>query len=471
MASILSQTAPTAAPARSYAGPMVLMTTLFFLFGAVTNFNDVLMPYLKDVCQLEKFAYASLVQSAFFGAYFVMGLPAGYLLKKVGYQRGIVIGLLVMAGGALLFVPAANARLFWLFLVGLGALGTGMTLLQVAANPFVTVLGPAQRAASRVSIVGAANNLGGTLSPLIGGALLFGGSALAGRLAALPVADRLTAEAGLVKSPYLGLAAVLLALAGLFFLVRLPLIREPADELEAAESLVTGAAGESTQPRISARAVRTQAWHYPHLLLGVVAIFVYVGAEVGIGTFLIPFAQRLGLTTLTPFTTGLLELRNAVGRVFGLEPIATSGRFTKEIAVLLVSFYWLSSLIGRSIGIPILNKVRGHRALVAVCAAAVALLVASMLSGGELALWLVVLCGLCNSVMWPIIFPLAIDGLGQHTKQGSSLLIMAIVGGALVPPLMGYLADTAGGLRLAFAVPMLCYVYLLFYALHGHRVR
>jgi FHS family L-fucose permease-like MFS transporter len=201
---------------------MVLMTCLFFLFGAVTNFNDVLMPYLKDVCQLTDFQ-STAVQSAFFGAYFLMSLPAGLVLKKLGYQRGIVVGLLVMAGGALLFIPAADSRAFGLFLTALAVLGAGITLLQVAANPYVSVLGPARGAAARVSVVGVANNFGGSLSPLVGALVLFGGSvALKARLAALPLAQRLAEESQLVKAPYLGLAGFLVLLAAVFFFLKLP---------------------------------------------------------------------------------------------------------------------------------------------------------------------------------------------------------------------------------------------------------
>ncbi|OGX89129.1 hypothetical protein BEN49_09695 [Hymenobacter coccineus] len=241
-------------PARSYAGPMVLMTSLFFLFGAVTNFNDVLMPYLKDICQLTDFQ-STAVQFAFFGAYFLMSLPAGFVLKKLGYQRGIVVGLLVMAAGALLFVPAANSRTFGLFLTALGVLGAGITLLQVAANPYVSVLGPARGAAARVSVVGVANNFGGALSPLVGGLVLFGGSvALKAKLAALPLAERLGQESQLVKGPYLGLAAFLVVLAGVFFFaVKLPDI-ESIPEEEALEHRPVAAG------RMSPSIFRTWCW-------------------------------------------------------------------------------------------------------------------------------------------------------------------------------------------------------------------
>ncbi|GAB3857730.1 L-fucose:H+ symporter permease [Hymenobacter terrigena] len=466
MALAPSSSAPitAATPARSYAGPMVLMTTLFFLFGAVTNFNDVLMPYLKDVCQLTDLQ-SSAVQSAFFGAYFLMSLPAGWVLRKLGYQRGIVVGLLVMAGGALLFIPAADSRAFALFLTALATLGAGITLLQVAANPYVSILGPARGAAARVSVVGVANNFGGSLSPLVGGLVLFGGSvALKARLAALPLTERLAEESQLVKGPYIGLAVFLVLLAALFFfLVKLPDIEGIPEE--AAEEARPMAAG------------RTSALSFPHLVLGVVAIFVYVGVEVGLGSFLIRYGESQGIHQLSSFTQSLVRglnvATNYVGVLFGQQPapIDTAAGFTKAVGAVLVSSYWFGSLVGRVVGIPLLLKFHNRVLLVAVCAAGTALVGASILSTGETALWLIVLCGLMNSIMWPVIFPLAITGLGPFTKQGSSYLIMAIVGGALIPPLMGFIATHGGGLRVAFVVPALCYLYLLFYALSGYRVR
>lgn len=460
----LPTAASAAAPARSYAGPMGLMTTLFFLFGAVTNFNDVLMPYLKDVCQLTDLQ-SSAVQLAFFGAYFLMSLPAGLVLRRLGYQRGIVVGLLVMAGGALLFIPAADSRAFGLFLLALSVLGAGITLLQVAANPYVSVLGPARGAAARVSVVGVANNFGGALSPLVGGLVLFGGSvALKARVAALPVAQRLAEEAQLVKGPYLGLAAFLAVLAAVFFfLVKLPDI----------ESIPAGAEAEARPVAVG----RRSALAFPHLVLGVGAIFVYVGVEVGLGSFLIRYGEAQGIGELSGFTQSLVRGLN-VATNYALvlvgqapSPIDTTAGFTKAVGAVLVASYWFGSLVGRLLGIPLLLRLPNRALLVGVCAGGAALVGASLLSHGETALWLVVLCGLMNAIMWPVIFPLAITGLGPLTKQGSSYLIMAIVGGALIPPLMGWLATHGGGLRVAFAVPVGCYLYLLYYALRGYRVR
>ncbi|MDO7851527.1 sugar MFS transporter [Hymenobacter convexus] len=457
--------ASTAAPARSYAGPMMLMTTLFFLFGAVTNFNGVLMPYLKEVCHLSDFE-SSLVPSAFFAAYFLMSLPAGWVLNRIGYQRGIVLGLLVMAAGALVFVPAANAQAFSLFLVGLSLLGAGVTLLQVAANPYVSVLGPAREAASRVSIVGVANGLGGTLSPLVGGLLLFGSaSLLKQQLAALPVSQRLAQEAALVKTPYLGLAAFLAALAILFFLVRLPKIESiPADE-------------EATADDTALLAGRKSALDFRHLVLGIGAIFLYVGVEVGLGDFLIRYGQAQHILQLSPFTQELVQKLNAITN-FGLLvigqrplPIDTAHGFTAAVGAVMVASYWFGTMVGRIAGIPLLRRYPDRPLLVGVCATGALLVLGSIALHGETALWLIVLCGLMNSIMWPVIFPLAIKGLGPFTKQGSSYLIMGIVGGAIISLLMGWLATHGGGLRVAFVVPALCYLYLLFYAVSGYRVR
>ena len=453
------------AAARSYAGPMVLMTTLFFLFGAVTNFNDVLMPYLKDVCQLTDFQ-STAVQSAFFGAYFLMSLPAGKLLERMGFKRGIVLGLLIMACGALLFVPAANLRTFGLFLLALSFLGAGITLLQVAANPYVSVLGPARTAASRVSIVGVANGLGGTISPLIGGLILFGGSTvLKAQLAQLPLAERLTQEATLVKPLYLGLAVFLAVLAALFFLVRLPEVESlPADKEAAAAQTATETG-------------RRSALDFRHLTLGVVAIFTYVGVEVGIGSFIIRYGESQHISQLSNFTQELVRSLSVAtswaAALFGNtpDPIDTSSGFTKAVGAVLVSSYWFGVMVGRIIGIPLLSRFDARKLLVGVCAAGTLLVLLSILSSGETALWLVVLCGLCNAIIWPVVFPLAITGLGKFTKQGSSYLIMAIVGGAVIPPLMGLLATHGGGMRAAFVLPALCYAYLLYYAFSGYRVR
>ena len=271
-------------------------------------------------------------------------------------------------------------------------------------------------------------------------------------------------EAALVKGPYIGLVIFLTVLAGTFALLRLPEVEGLTDTKQ-------------TDPLSTAPAVRRNALQFPHLVLGVVAIFAYVGVEVGLGSFLIRYGEAQGINQLSGFTQGLVRgLNVAVNFVAVLlgqnpAPIDTTAGFTKAVGAVLVSSYWFGSLVGRVIGIPLLSRINARRALVAVCAAGVVLVLVSLNSRGETALWLIVLCGLMNSIMWPVIFPLAIFGLGALTKQGSSYLIMAIVGGAIIPPLMGFIATHGGGIRLAFVLPALCYAYLLFYAVRGYRVR
>jgi FHS family L-fucose permease-like MFS transporter len=311
-----------------------------------------------------------------------------------------------------------------------------------------------------------ANGLGGTLSPLVGGLLLFGSTELLKKqLAALPVSQRLAQEADLVRVPYVGLACFLTALALLFFVVRLPKLESiPVDE-------------ETNQADAALLAGRHSALDFRHLVLGVGAIFVYVGVEVGLGDFMIRYGQSQNIAQLSPFTQMLVQKLNSItdyGRfLIGQKPlpIDTAHGFTAAVGAVMAASYWFGLMVGRIVGIPLLRRYPDRPMLVAVSAIGAVLVTASILTQGETALWLIVLCGLCNSIMWPVIFPLAIKGLGPFTKQGSSYLIMAIVGGALLPLLMGWLATHGGGLRVAFVVPALCYLYLLFYALSGYRVR
>ncbi len=450
--------APTQRPASagaarpaSFFGSMLILTTLFFIFGFVTNVNDILIVFLKDICQLDSNLKAGLVQFAFFGAYFVFALPAGKLLEGIGYKRGIAVGLLVMAGGALLFLPAAASRQFPLFLLALSVVGAGLTLLQTAANPYASVLGPPESAASRVSIVGAANSLAGTISPYLAGLLLFGGAGLS----AADVAKRLTLpeKAALLPGPYLGLTLVLVVLAVLVGLSKMP----PIDELQ--PEAATDGVDEPT-PDGALASGRTSALQFPHLVLGVGAIFFYVGVEVGIASWLIPLGRSLQLPQWSGFAQTILGW-------FGTE---TTVGFTDLSGAVLVTLYWGGAMVGRFVGIPVLARFRDVSVLRFVVGTALLLVLAAIAVGHEAGLWLLVLCGLCNSVMWPILFPLGIRGLGGFTKQGSSLLIMGIVGGAIVPLLMGFTADH-WSLRFAFLLPVACYVYLLYFALRGYRVR
>jgi MFS transporter, FHS family, L-fucose permease len=402
---------------RSYRAPLVALTSLFFMWGLITSLNDILIPHLKAAFTLS-YVQATLIQFSFFGAYFVMSVPSGWLVERMGYKRGIIVGLLVAAAGCVAFYPAAAASSYPLFLGALFVLASGITLLQVAANPYVTILGPARTASSRLTLTQAFNSLGTTIGPYLG-AILILAAPVGGPRAGVAGATASSAEAALVQTPYLGLAAVLFAIAVLFAALRLP-------EVGAGDS---GAAASPTASVLSHR----------HLLLGVVAIFVYVGGEVAIGSLLVNFMME-------PSIGGLAQ--------------QTAGEH--------LSYYWGGAMVGRFIGALVMVYLRPGRVLAFNAAMAVALLLVALATAGHTAMWSVLAIGLCNSIMFPTIFALALVGLGRHTGEGSGLLCMAIVGGAIVPVIQGYFADHFGILS-SFFVPVLCYLYIVFYGLYGHR--
>lgn len=405
---------------------MAVAAVIFFMWGFLTSLNDVLVPHLKSVFSLN-YARVMLVQFTFFGAYFVMSLPSGEIVSRLGYKHSIVAGLIVAALGALLFYPAAALPSYGVFLAAFFTLAAGITLLQVAANPYVSLLGPERTAASRLNLAQALNSLGTTLAPKFGGLLILSGAVLsAGELARLPAAEQIAyraRQAALVQGPYLGLALVLFALAAGVYLFHLPAV-EPA----AAGTL--DPAGGSFAAALAHR----------HLRLGAIAIFVYVGAEVAIGSFLINYISR-------PEIGGVSESR-AAG---------------------FVALYWGGAMIGRFAGAGALQRADPRR-LLALCAAAAAALVATtVVATGAVAVWSIVAVGLVNSVMFPNIFTLGVERMGPLTGKASSLLIMAIVGGAVVPPLQGVLAD-AIGVHHSFVLPLVCYLYVMYYGLGGSDV-
>jgi len=398
------------ASAQSHLASLVWLTSLFFMWGLITSLNDILIPHLKAAFTLS-YVQATLIQFSFFGAYFVMSLPAGWLVERIGYKRGIVVGLVVAGAGCVAFYPAAAAAAYPLFLGALFVLASGITLLQVAANPYVTILGPPRTSSSRLTLTQAFNSAGTTIGPWIGANLILS-SVTAGTPAA---------EAALVQVPYLGLAAVLFVIAVVFTLLRLPAV----------------GAGERAAASVDPPA--ESLWRHRHLMLGVVAIFVYVGGEVAIGSLLVNFMA---------------------------DP--TIGALPEDVAGEYLSYYWGGAMVGRFVGALVMWFVRPGRVLAFNAAAAVVLLVVAMATAGETAMWSVLAIGLCNSIMFPTIFALALTGLGKRTGEGSGVLCMAIVGGAIVPVIQGYFADHIGILH-SFAVPVACYLYIVFYGLSGHR--
>lgn len=402
----------------NYASALVTLTSLFFMWGFLTSLNDILIPHLKSVFELN-YAQVMLVQSAFFIAYFVMSLPAGWVVSRFGYRKGILTGLGVASLGALLFYPAAAMLSYPMFLVALFVLASGITVLQVAANPYVAVLGPEKTASSRLTLSQALNSLGHTIGPYVGALLILGGTVLTTeQLLKLPALEQLEYKmdkAALVQVPYIGLAIALLLLMVFMAVVKLPVISNVEDH---------GAANTSL----------SDALKHKGLLLAAIGIFVYVGAEVSIGSFLVNF--------------------------FGQSNI---GNLKEEDAGKLVSYYWLAAMIGRFAGSFIMQKFDPAKALGYSAVAAMVLVLATMFGTGQAAMVTILCVGLFNSIMFPTIFTLGINGLGKLTGQGSAVLVMCIVGGGVIPLLQGALADEVG-IQKAFVVPVVCYAYIVWFA-------
>ncbi len=420
-----SSTSSPSAPVVNTRVALAVATTIFFMWGFLTCLNDILIPHLKSVFELN-YTRAMLVQFTFFGAYFLMSLPAGRLVARLGYKQGIVAGLVIAGIGALGFWPAAELRQYGAFLAALFVLATGITVLQVAANPYVALLGPERTSSSRLTLAQALNSLGTAIAPIFGGLLILGNTVKsADELKALPLAEQAAyrvQEAQSVQGPYLGLAVALFLLALFVFLFRLPTLSESSEQAD------------------SASHTYGDALSHKHLLFGVLGIFFYVGAEVSIGSFLVNY----------------LSLPNI-------------GGFSEQQATHYVSLYWTMAMIGRFAGSALLVRFSPRKLLALFALINVVLLALTMGSEGKLALYSVVAIGLFNSIMFPTIFALGIERLGPLTNKASSLLIMAIVGGAVVPFLQGMLADRIG-VHHSFILPLLCYGYIIFYGLVGSRI-
>jgi FHS family L-fucose permease-like MFS transporter len=408
---------PVVTASKNYSRPLAIVTTLFFMWGFLTCLNDILVPHLKSIFDLS-YARVMLIQFAFFSAYFLFSVPWSRIVNAIGYQRSMVAGLLTMALGAFLFLPAASLVSFPLFLTALMVLAAGITGLQVAANPYVVVLGKPETASSRLDLTQAFNSLGTTVAPKLGGLLILSAAPLAMERLRELTPQALQAyraqEAATVKMPYTVIGIALVLLAVLIGASRLPKI--PGVEYRAGEK------------------GRDSIWKHPSLVFGALGIFAYVGAEVSIGSFLVNY--------------------------FGLPGIAG---MSAQTAAGYVSFYWGGAMIGRFLGAPVLRRIKPGYVLAfcAICAAT--LITASMLSGGHTAMWTILAVGFFNSIMFPTIFSLGVAGLGPLTGNGSGLLNMAIVGGAVLPVIQGVIADQVG-LHHAFILPVICYLYILFFA-------
>ena len=414
---------------RNHTTELTVLTTLFFMWGFLTCLNDILIPHLKAVFLLN-YAKAMLIQLSFFAAYFIVSLPSGFIVERIGYKRGIVIGLLTAGVGCLIFYPAAGAQSYPLFLLALFVLAAGITLLQVAANPYVAILGKPETASSRLNLTQAFNSLGTTIAPYFGSLVILSVAVKSTeeiqRMDSSQMSAYKLTQASAVQVPYLWLAAALLVIAAAFAFLKLP-------QIEA------GSVGSGSGDGGNLDANHSSAWSYRHLVLGAVGIFVYVGAEVSIGSFLVNYIGHPDVLGLTA---------------------AQAGKY--------VSFYWGGAMIGRFVGSGVQRKIKPGLVLAFNGVLAAVLVVTSMLSFGYLAMISILLVGLFNSIMFPTIFTLAIDGLGKHTGQGSGILCMAIVGGAVIPVIQGFIADKIG-IHHAFILPVLCYLFIIYYGLKGHR--
>jgi MFS transporter, FHS family, L-fucose permease len=425
----LSPTPDTARSGERYTDnptAMGVLTTIFFMWGFLTCLNDILIPHLKSIFQLS-YAEVMLVQFTFFGAYFLMAMPAGRLVAALGYKKGIVAGLAIAGLGAIGFWPAAGLHLYPAFLGALFVLATGITVLQVAANPYVALLGPERTSSSRLTLAQALNSFGTFLAPWFGGLLILSNVVKSpAELATLAPAQQLvyqTQQAQAVQGPYIGLAVVLFLLAVFVWLFRLPALTEATDKGD------------------HARHSFAEVLRHPHVLFGVLGIFFYVGAEVSIGSFMVNYLSMPDI-----------------------------GHMSEQQAANYVSWYWGGAMIGRFIGSALMAKFSPRRLLALFGLINALLVLTTMLSTGSVAMYSIIAIGLFNSIMFPTIFALGIERLGPMTSKASSLLIMAIVGGAIVPYVQGVLADHIG-LQHAFFLPLLCYLYIVFYGISGSRIR
>jgi MFS transporter, FHS family, L-fucose permease len=462
MASIISSpsSSSSAHEKGNYTLPLIILTTLFFMWGFITCMNDILIPYLQGIFKLTP-AQAGLIQSAFFGAYFFVSLiyflisiNLGDPLARIGYKNGIIVGLITAAIGCCLFYPAAEMKVYGIFLVALFVLAGGITILQMAANPYVSLLGNPDTSSSRLTLTQAFNSFGTTIAPIIGAKLIF--ESVGGK-------EHMTADA--VKTPYLFLAGTLIVLAVIIGLSKLPKFT-----------------GEKIEKGL-------EVLKFSHLTLGVIGIFMYVGGEVAIGSYLVRYFEELrgfNETTAANFVAyywggamagrfiGAISLTNrkqsqklalmaliTVIAVFAIYMI--TGSIQNALIVLgLVVFNCIAFLLGKSVP---------AKTLAVFAILVVGLLFTTVFASGEVAMWSVLAIGLFNSIMFPTIFTLAIRDLGKYTSQGSSLLVMAIVGGAVLTPLTGFIVEAIGSYQKAFLFPVICYLFIFYYGITGYKVK
>lgn len=410
---------------RKYVAPLTLVTSLFFLWALGVNLNDILIPHLKKVFDLTDFR-SSLIQTAFFGGYFLAALPAGRLMERIGYKKGILVGLLTCATGALLFIPAASIRLYGFFLFALFVMACGQAVLEVAANPYVTQLGPPESSERRLNLAQSFNSVGAVVTPFIGAAFILSAAEYSREQLATMTPAQVEAYrssvVSTVKFPYLIIAGIFLAVAAMIYFAHLPEIGDQK----------AGPGTESTSKEL------TEILRYRHLVKGVVAQFFYVGAQVGVASFIIRFAQH------------------------------SMPGMPQKAAALYLKLHLLGFMIGRFSGAYLMKRIAAPKLLSLFAFSTVLCLLIVLYGSGSAPLWAIVLIGFFHSIMFPTIFALSIKELGPYTKLGSSLLVASVIGGAVCPAIMGFISDHSS-IREAFVIPLICQVYVLYFALSGYR--
>jgi FHS family L-fucose permease-like MFS transporter len=397
--------------APSYLVPFIIVTALFGIFGFLTNLNSNLAPKLEEIFKLNH-AWSNLVTSAWFFAYLLFSVPSAKLIEKVGYKSTMVISLYIMVAGALLFIPAAGLVSFPLFLTASFVLATGVCALQTSANPYVSILGPEESAPARLTLAQAFNSLGSALAPLIVGAFILTDSSITDE----------RAIAHTVQGPYIAIAASLLVLGFVVMFLHLPAITATRDFRPTDANALAG----------------KSIWSYSHTVLGMVGIFFYVGVEIALAANAIQFFK-------------------------------TQGVDSRQTAAVLASFYMFAIMIGRFAGTVVMKWVKASKLLAGLGVFGILLMLLAMVSTGQVAVWSLILCGLANSIMYPTIFALGIAELGPLTSKGSGVITIGNFGGAVIPPLFGYMAVTLGGYRMAFILPIICYLFISYYGASGYK--
>ena len=424
---------------KSYRSALIFLTTLFFLWGFITVLVDSLVPRLKDVFEMS-YAKTVLVQFAFFTAFFVVSVPAGALLSKIGYRKGIVLGLIIMALGCLLFYPAAEYRNFTIFLIGYFTLAGGITVLQVAANPYVALLGSEEDASSRLNLSQAFNSLGTTIAPIVGALFLLSDSVKTSEeinlLTALEKVDYYSAEAATVQTPFLLIAAFIGILALIFAFIKLPKVMQESPK---------GGYLSLLKNKL--------------MLMGALGIFVYVGAEVAIGSFLVNYFSDMNLAVIVMENEMMMNIANTIASVFNK---TFSNSDPKSLLGIFIIFYWGGAMIGRFIGAYLTKIMDAGKVLSMFASLAILMILISINTQGLISMWSILAVGLFNSIMFPTIFTLTLEGLGDLKAQASGLLCMAIVGGAIIPFAFGSLID-GFGFKKAFILTVICYGYIMYY--------